>query len=279
MTRPQHLPDDLEPEQVTALQDSLLANADRLLRSALTALDQDDAALARSLVILGMEESGKAIALHERRVELGHAPEGEAFVDDRLRKLWHTHKLKLDIVYHFLVEEQYWFGVDPSDPVENADVLGTFEEWKREHNTFKQKGFYVDVSPNGEPLTPQDVADPDAVRSVIEHVHQIGWQLRLGEHIEGRRQQGQERSVAPATNDEIEVMRRLTRRLDPGVAERILESMRKGTVGEKMNNAAYGFPLSHKPFETVGRPGYQAQDRELRALWQRLHSDEPEPTD
>lgn len=51
-------------------------------------LDSDDVLLARSLAILGMEESGKAIALHNRRVGMAHAPEGEAFVDDRLKDLW-----------------------------------------------------------------------------------------------------------------------------------------------------------------------------------------------
>jgi len=281
MARRQHLPDDLAPGQVIALQDALLANADRLLRAALTALDEDDAALARSLGILGMEESGKAIALHERRVDMTRGPEGEAFVDDGLRKLWREHHLKLDIVHRFLALERYGFGVDPSDPEENAEVLGTIQEWKREHNSIKQHGFYVDMTPEGELLTPKDIADSDAVRAVLEHIHQIGWQLRLGEHIEGRRQEDQERSVPPATETEIEDMRRLTDRIDSEIAERMLESMREGTEGTPVSNAAYGFTLSDKPFENVGRPGYEAQDRELHALWRRLHCDsddgEPEP--
>ncbi|MGP5077947.1 AbiV family abortive infection protein [Brachybacterium alimentarium] len=261
-------------EPVIALQDALLANADRLLREALAALDEGDSPLARSLGILGMEESGKAIALHERRVGMAHSPEGEAFVNDRLKKLWREHHLKLDIVHRFLAEEQYWFGVKPSDPEENAEMLGTIEKWKREHNSFKQRGFYVDVSPEGELLTPEDAAAPGAVREVIEHVHQIGWQLRLGEHIEGRRQEDHERSVPPATEEEIENMRRLTRRIDPEMAERLLESMREGSEGTPINNASYGFTLSSEPFGNVGRPGYEAQDRELQALWERLHGDD-----
>lgn len=280
MARRQHLPDDLAPERVIALRDALLANADRLLRAALTALDEDDAALARSLGILGMEESGKAIALHERRVEMTRSHEGEAFVSDGLRKLWREHHLKLDIVHRFLTLEQYWFGVEPSTPEENAQVLETIQQWKREHNSFKQRGFYVDVTPEGELLTPNGVADPDAVRAVLEDVHQIGWQLRLREHIEGRRQEDRERFVPPATEEEIEDMRRLTGRMDPEIAERILDSMRKGTEGEKISNAAYGFTLSGKPFENVGQPGYEAQSRELHALWQSLHGDtgRPEPS-
>lgn len=274
MAQQQHLPADLTPEQVIALQDALLANADRLLRAALTALDEGDSALARSLGILGMEESGKAIALHERRIGMAYSPEGEAFVNDRLQKLWREHHLKLDIVHRFLVEEQYGFGVEPSDPEENAEMLGTIEKWKREHNSFKQRGFYVDVSPEGEPLKPEDAADLDDVRAVVEHVHQIGWQLRLGEHIEGKRQEAQERSVPPATEEEIENRRRLMRRIDPEMTERLLEPMREGREGTPINNAAYGFTLSSEPFGNVGRPGYEAQDRELKALWEALHSDD-----
>ncbi|MGV0870075.1 AbiV family abortive infection protein [Corynebacterium kalidii] len=274
MARRLHLPDDLASERVIALQDALLANADRLLRAALTALDEDDAALARSLGILGMEESGKAIALHERRVDMARCPEGEAFVDERLRKLWREHHLKLDVVHRFLMLEQYWFGDGPSNPDENAKVLGTIQEWKREHNSFKQRGFYVDVTPEGELLTPQDIADTDAVRAVLEHVHQIGWQLRLGEHIEGRRQEDQERSVPPATEGEIEDIRRLTSSMDPEITERLLESMREGIEGDPINNAAYGFTLSSEPFSNVGRAGYEAQDRELAALWERLHGED-----
>lgn len=32
---------------------------------------------------------------------------------------------------------------------------------------------------------------------MIAHVHQIGWQLRLGEHIEGKRQDEQEQGSPP----------------------------------------------------------------------------------
>jgi AbiV family abortive infection protein len=266
MARKLHLPADLSAVQVTALQDALLANADRLLRAALTMLDCDDVPLARSLAILGMEESGKAIALHERRVTMVHTIEGDQFVDQRLTDLWAQHALKLEKVHDFLVSEEYWFDTEPSNPEENAKVLGTIDEWKRDLNLLKQRGFYVDVTLEGDPVTPQEIADADAVRAVIGHVHQIGWQLRLGEHIEGKRQLEQTRDVPPATEAEIADMRRLFRRADPVIAEGILESMRHGTTGEKLNNADYAFRLPSNPFENVGRPGYEAQDRELRAL-------------
>lgn len=266
IARKLHLPADLSAVQVTALQDALLANADRLLRAALTMLDCDDVPLARSLAILGMEESGKAIALHERRVTMVHTFEGDQFVDQRLTDLWAQHALKLEKVHDFLVSEEYWFDTEPSNPEENAKVLGTIDEWKRDLNLLKQRGFYVDVTLEGDPVTPQEIADADAVRAVIGHVHQIGWQLRLGEHIEGKRQLEQTRDVPPATEAEIADRRRLFRRADPVIAEGILESMRHGTTGEKLNNADYAFRLPSNPFENVGRPGYEAQDRELRAL-------------
>src|SRR4051794_33214527 len=66
---------DLSPAQVVRLQDALLANADALLTSALAVLDLGHFALARSLAILGLEESGKAIAIHDRRVEMAYEPE------------------------------------------------------------------------------------------------------------------------------------------------------------------------------------------------------------
>lgn len=69
----------LSSAQVVQLQDALLANADALLTSALAVLDLRHVALARSLAILGLEEFGKAIAIHERRVQMAHAPEGEPF--------------------------------------------------------------------------------------------------------------------------------------------------------------------------------------------------------
>jgi AbiV family abortive infection protein len=100
----QELP-DLDAEQVVALQDALLANADTLVRAAMSALDLGSVDLGRSLVILAMEESAKAIALHERRVAIAYAEEGEPFVDDRLRALWRSDPAKLRLVHRFLVAQ------------------------------------------------------------------------------------------------------------------------------------------------------------------------------
>lgn len=249
-----------------------MANADRLLMAALAMLDRGDVPLARSLAILGMEESGKAIALHERRVMMAHAPEGEAFVDQGLVKLWGLHPRKLEIVHDFLVREEYWFGSEPSNPDENAQVLGTIDEWKREHNTLKQRGFYVDVTSDGDPLIPQQVDDAETVRAVIGNVHQIGWQLRLGEHIEGKRRLQSEEDVPPASEDEIEAARRMWDSIDPTITADMIESMRAGRKGERFNNAGYAFHLPSNPFENFGRPGYEAEDRELLALMENTQS-------
>lgn len=276
MARRQHLPNDLEPTQVIALQGALLSNADRLLQAAVAMLDLDNAPLARSLAILGMEESGKAIALHERRVHMAYAPEGAPFVDDRLKMVWGDHGLKLEVVHRFLVDEQYWFGVEPSDPEENSRVLGAIEAWRRDNNQLKQRGFYVDVSPEGDPVTPEGIAHVDAVREVIGYVHQIGWQLRLGEHIEGKRRLETEQDVPPTSEEEIQSMRRVLRNVDPAMADRMLASMRQGKKGETFNNAAYAFELPENPFVTVGKPGHEAEDRELLALWEHVHSQNPD---
>lgn len=120
---------DLTPEQVVRLQDALLANANTLLTSALAVLNLGHVALARSLAILGMEESGKAIAIHERRVTMGYVSDGETFRCDRLDELWASHEKKLEAVHRFLVEEPYWFDVQPPDPDDNTAALGTIKSW------------------------------------------------------------------------------------------------------------------------------------------------------
>lgn len=140
---------DLTGTQVVELQDALLSNADRLLTAALAVLEADNVALSRSLVILALEESGKAIALHQRRVQIAYAPEGEQFINDRLNELWANHKQKLELVHDFLVDELYWFAADPPDPEANATYLGAVGRWAQRHDKFKQRGFYVDVSRSG----------------------------------------------------------------------------------------------------------------------------------
>ncbi|MTK03172.1 AbiV family abortive infection protein [Micromonospora sp. CP22] len=256
------------------LQDALLANADRLLTAALAVLDLGTVGLARSLAILAMEESGKAIALHERRVEMAYAPEGEPFVNARLENLWASHQEKLKLVHTFLAEERYWFGTEPADPERNLAYLGTIKRWALRHDRLKQRGFYVDIDGAGGVLEPTGVSDRESLIDVINHVHQIGWQLRLGEHIEAKQQAEEARGVPPRTEAEIEKMRDIFSRL-PGRAadEELYDSMRQGREGRKLNNDDYRLHLPEpgsNPFENLGKPGYEAETRELRRLAEEL---------
>jgi AbiV family abortive infection protein len=269
---------DLTPERVRQLQVALLANADALLTSALSVLDLGHVALARSLAILGLEESGKAIAVHGRRVQMTAAPEGEPFRCSWLDELWASHQKKLERVHLFLVNEHYWFGSESADPAENAAALGTIKAWSRRHDRSKQRGFYVDLGRTGTIKAPSDVADDDALRDVIAHVHQIGWQLRLGEHIEGKRQDEQEAGMPPADADHLAGMasRPLWSGSPPEVQEvisHLVESMKEDVPGEPLNNAAYRFnpPGADRcAFPNGGKRGYEAETRELRHLEEEL---------
>jgi AbiV family abortive infection protein len=259
----------LSAEQVVKLQDGLLANANRLLESALTILDGGQVALARSLAILGMEESGKAIALHERRVMIAYESEGASFVTEALEALWSSHPEKLKKVHEFLVEEKYWFGTEASDPEANAAALGAIRRWTQRHDSIKQRGFYVDIDGIGNPLEPTGVGDVETVRAVISHVHQIGWQLRLGEHIEAKAQAQAEEEIPAADEAEIEEMRSTLKSLEPDMRERMLCNMRIAQPGRKLANDAYRLKLPSEktnPLAKMGRPGYEAETRELLNL-------------
>jgi AbiV family abortive infection protein len=256
---------DLMPDQVVQLQNALLANADALLTSALAVLDLSHIGLARSLAILGLEESGKGIAVHERRVAMGHAPEGEPFRCGSLDELWASHQRKLAMVHDFLVKERYWFGVEPSNPAENADHLGTIKAWARRHDRSKQRGFYVDLSKTGAVMAPTDVADEGSLRDVIAHVHQIGWQLRLGEYIEGKRQDEKEQGSPPMDPEALEWLKRP----GPRTPRWLLDSVGKGTPSEPLLNAAHRFNApgaDRSPLRNLGEPGYEAETREFVRL-------------
>lgn len=266
---PRSLP-DLTPGQVVALQDALLSNADRLLAAAMAVLDLGNVGLARSLAILGMEESGKAIAIHQRRVQIAFAPEGEPFVTDRLNDLWAHHQGKLELVYEFLVDESYWFGTEPAEPEVNRAYLGTIKRWTLRHDNLKKRGFYVELDKVGDALTPDGVPDEESLADVISHVHQIGWQLRLGEHIEAKQQAQMELDVSPAAEEDVAGMREALSRIDNReVVENMLNVMRKGNPGQRLNNDTYRLKLPEpgsSPFANVGRAGYEAESRELTRL-------------
>lgn len=253
------------------LQSALLSNADSLLQSALTLLDLGRVALARSLAILGLEESGKAIAVHERRVAMPHLPEGSSFRCDSLDELWSSHQRKLEAVYSFLHEEKYWFGTHEPDLEGNAALLGSIRKWADRHSRHKERGFYVEIGSQGHIKAPTDASEEASLKKVIERVHQIGWQLRLGEHIEGKIQDQDAAGIAPLPGDSLTWLENAD--LAHDVKRDLLESLRAGVSGRPLSNAAYRFNppgADRSPFRTVGKPGYEAEDRELLALQQRM---------
>lgn len=263
-------------EQVVALQDALLANADRLLDAALAVIDLGNTGLARSLAILGVEESGKAIALHERRVLIAYEPEGTPFVDDFLEDLWSSHQEKLKLVHQFLELEEYWFGTAPSDPEANLASLGTIKRWARRHDKLKQRGFYVDVNKVGGVLDPIGVGDQESLTNVINYVHQIGWQLRLGEHIEAQRQADYSRARPPRSEAVIEAMQARISNPEHQLTDDEVAMLRRGHSGRKLNNDAYRYHLpgpDSNPFRNFGKPGHEAETRELLRLAGELDQD------
>ncbi|SHS90320.1 AbiV family abortive infection protein [Mycobacteroides abscessus] len=275
----------LSPKQVVQLQDELLANADRLLRSALAVLEDGGIGLARSLAILGMEESGKAIAIHQRRTEMAHEPQGAPFVNDWLQGLWSNHRSKLELVHDFLVDEDYWFDTEPPDPEENRAWLGEIEQWAHKHNLLKQRGFYVDVDLREGILVPDADPDPESLRRVIGHVHQIGWQLRLGEHIVAKQQRLGAQAVPPASDSEIERMREIlcdADGIDELQLEQIIDNMRQGRGPQPLNNDGYRLHLpgsESNPFADLGKRGYEAQTRELQRLAEQIGLNGEPPED
>jgi AbiV family abortive infection protein len=273
---------ELTPIQVVELKDALLGNADRLLTGALNVLEGGSTGLARSLAILGLEESGKAIAIHQRQTHSAGEEEGSPFVNEWLQILWRDHSKKLKLVHEFLVMEEYWFGAEPSDAEQNESVLGQIDSWAHGYNIAKQQGFYVDVSPAGDALSPEHGSTAASLAEIIGRVHQIGWQLRLGEHIEARRHEDMG-PVAAATEEEIEQIRiSFGDSLDAEMLNDILDSAREGRPGITLRNDAYRFHLRGEgvgPFETMGKPGYEAETRELQRLAQEVRvfplEDEP----
>lgn len=268
---------DMTPEQVERLQDALLANADALLVEASEVVKRGLPALARSLAILGMEESGKAIAIHQRRVRMPSLDEGTPFRSDELDGLWANHQKKLDLVYEFLRDEDYWFGVEPADPDENAVILGSVKRWASKHDKLKQRGFYVDIDKQGDPLAPSDLRDEEAIGRIIEFIHQIGWQLRQGEHIEGKRQDEQTSGVPAMEAEELSWLDRVESGSDSEEERELFRDLRRslerGTPGTPLRNEAYRFnppDADRAPFRNVGKPGYEALTRELLAMSEEL---------
>lgn len=252
------------------------------MNSSLLLLNKGDFGLARSVAILGMEESGKAIAIHQRRVSIAFSPEGDPFVNKRLQDIWSSHPEKLRLVHDFLAEEPYWYGVTPPDHELNEEYLGEIDQWSTKCNMLKQRGFYVDFNEQQGLLSPRDV-DQEMLRDVISHVHQIGWQLRLGEDIEARKQERKSRDVPPASESQIKhVEKFLKTNGRESQVEKIIGQLRSGRPGIKLNNDAYRphvrTPETH-PLKHLGKPGYEAYTRELLMLAEDAGMDEEDLVD
>ncbi len=180
-------------------------------------------------------------------------------------------------MHSFLVKERYWFSTEPSDPEENEAQLGKIRKWADRHDRLKRRGFYVGLDKTGAVLTPGHVADEESLAEVINRVHQIGWQLRSGEHIEGKRQDEQEQGIPPADPKILELLE-LPPDLDSPMASELSNALREGTPGTPLNNAAYRFnqpSADQNPFQNLGKPGYEAQTRELQRLAEEMNQEGP----
>lgn len=62
-------------------------------------------------------------------MQIVYAAEGECFVDVWLNDLWVNYKKKLELVYQFFVDEQYWFAVDLFDFDANVVYFGMVKWW------------------------------------------------------------------------------------------------------------------------------------------------------
>jgi AbiV family abortive infection protein len=176
--------------QVEDLYDATLSNAFFLGQDAIVLLESGSVGRARALAVLSLEECGKAIMLHEAKVRSFALELPNPVLDDSFWKDWKTHLPKLRHVREFLIQNKYWFDVRPPGP--NEFVLGPVDEYLAELDRFaadgdtsKLRGLYVDVDPaTGKVVSPADEASAEDVSELLRMAHQIGWQLRLGDHIE-----------------------------------------------------------------------------------------------
>ncbi|PKW25401.1 AbiV family abortive infection protein [Phycicoccus duodecadis] len=201
--------------------------------------------------------------------------DGATFRCEWLDEVWSSHQRKLEIVHQFLEYEDYWFGTGPPEPGENAAVLGTLRRWTRKHDDLKKAGLYVELSRTGEALAPARFTESERLLEVLNRVHQIGWQLRLGEHIEGQEQDRRAEGIPASTPEDVDEWFP-----SDGTAgrEEIRAFSLQGVPGEVLPNTAYRFNPpggDRKPFDTFGKPGYEAQTRELIALM----NDRQEPSE
>jgi AbiV family abortive infection protein len=176
--------------EVEALYDATLSNAFYLTQDANVLLEKGSTGRAHALAILALEECGKAILIHNAKVASHNRQLPDPELDDTFWQSWRTHQPKLRAVREFLIQNRYWFDYQPPEPDELLlgsveDYLAELDRFAKEGDSSKQRGLYVGVDPaTGKPVSPLDESGLDEVVEILRMAHQIGWQLRLGDHIE-----------------------------------------------------------------------------------------------
>lgn len=114
------------------------------------------------------------------------------------------------------------------------------------------------------------MANDIALRETIAQVHQIGWQLRLGEHIEGKYQDEQAAGVPAQDDAALAWLDEVEETTETGhfLAD-LKRSLKSGSPGKALPNSAYRFNppgADREPFRNLGKPGYEAETREVILL-------------
>lgn len=184
------MPRELNFLQIEELYNELLANSFELASESMYLLSVGGVGRAHALAVLSLEEAGKAIMIHEAKVRSFERRLPNPVLSPAFWKDWGSHRAKLRHVRDFIVKEQYWFDTQP--PPVNDLLLGEIDEyaehldvWAKAGDSNKLRGLYVDVDHGtGAVVAPRTNHDSSAVVELLELAHQIGWQLRLGDHIE-----------------------------------------------------------------------------------------------
>lgn len=188
--------------EVESLYNEVLSNAFFLSQDAGLLLNVGSTGHARALATLALEECGKAIMIHKAKVTSYQRHEADPVLDEDFWKAWRRHQVKLREVRDFVIREDYWFDEEPP-PINElllgdlVDYAAELDRWAAAGDTGKLRGLYVDMV-GRRVTTPALDASADEVIELIEIAHQIGWQLRLGDHIQFIASQRSDASLDPA---------------------------------------------------------------------------------
>jgi len=176
--------------EVEALYDETLSNAFYLTQDANLLLEDGSVGRAHALAVLALEECGKAILIQNAKIASHARNLTDPELDDTFWREWRTHQPKLRAVREFLLKNKYWFDFQPPEPDELLlgsvdDYLADLDRFAKEGDTSKQRGLYVGIDKaTGRPESPLDETNRAEVVELLRTAQQIGWQIRLGDHIE-----------------------------------------------------------------------------------------------